>query len=142
MATALYLSPRLVMERLHKAQNQHDLEAFVECFALDYQGEQPVHPDRAFRGREQVRKNWSSIFSEIPDFKSELLRTAVQDETVWTEWHWYGTLTAGERFDWRGVAVFGIENNRIAWGRLYMEPLQETGGGIDAAVTSMTHGSP
>jgi len=41
----------LVIERLQKAMNNHDLEAFVECFNPDYQSEQPVHPDRRFRGR-------------------------------------------------------------------------------------------
>ena len=142
MATNLNPSPQVIIERLHKAQNQHDLDAFVECFAQDYQSEQPLHPDRAFRGREQVRKNWSSLFSEIPDFQSELLRTAVVDETVWAEWHWYGTRAVGGQFDWRGVTLFGIQDDCIVWGRLYMEPVQETGGGIDAAVKGMTHGSP
>ncbi len=51
-----------VIARLHNAQNEHSLEAFVECFAPNYQSEQPVHPGRGFGGREQVRKNWSSIF--------------------------------------------------------------------------------
>lgn len=140
MAKNLNPSSQLVIERLHKAQNQHDLEAFVECFALDYQSAQPFHPDRTFHGREQVRKNWSTIFSDIPDFQSELLRTTVEGETVWAEWHWYGTRAAGGRFDWRGVTIFGIQDGGIAWGRLYMEPVQETGGGIDAAVKNMTHG--
>jgi hypothetical protein len=141
MTTNLNLSPQVVIERLHKAQNQHDLDAFVACFAQDYQSEQPLHPDRAFRGREQVRRNWSSIFSEIPDFQSELLRSAVDDETVWAEWHWYGTRATGGRFDWRGVTLFGVRDDCIAWGRLYMEPLQQTGSGINSAVKSMTHGS-
>jgi hypothetical protein len=142
MTANLNLHPQVVIERLHKAQNQHDLDAFVACFALDYQSEQPLHPDRAFRGREQVRKNWSSIFSEIPDFQSELVRTAVKDNTVWAEWHWHGKLAAGGQFDWRGVTIFEIQDDSIAWGRLYMEPLREAGGGIDAAVQRMTHGLP
>lgn len=141
MTTKMNLSSQAVLERLHRAQNQHDLEAFVACFAPDYQSEQPIHPDRAFRGREQVRKNWSTIFNEIPDFQSELLRSTVEDDIVWTEWHWYGTLVDGKQFDWWGMAIFGVQDNQIKWGRLYMEPRQASGAGIDATVKSMTHSS-
>jgi len=141
MAHDINPSPKVVIERLQQAQNQHDLDAFVGCFAPDYQSEQPGHPDRAFRGREQVRKNWSSLFSDMPDFQSELLRSTATDDTVWAEWHWYGTLADGGQFDWRGVTIFGVQENRIQWGRLYMEPVQESGAGIDATVQSMTHSS-
>jgi hypothetical protein len=47
----------------------------------------------------------------------------------------------GGQFDWRGITVFGVQNDLIAWGRLYMEPVAVMGAGIDAAVTSMTHRS-
>jgi hypothetical protein len=49
--------------------------------------QQPVHPGRAFRGREQVLKNWSTVFSGVPDFQAELLRAAAEHDTVWAEWH-------------------------------------------------------
>lgn len=40
-----------------------------------YRSEQPAHPDRAFGGVEQVRKNWSTLFSGIADFRGDLLRS-------------------------------------------------------------------
>jgi ketosteroid isomerase-like protein len=129
-----------VLERLQAAQNQHDLDAFVDCFDPDYHSEQPVHPDRVFSGRDQVRKNWSAIFSSTPDFRSELLQTAYDGDTGWGEWRWFGTHTDGTRFEMRGVAIFGFKDHRITWGRLYMEPVQEAGAGIDAAVSGLTHG--
>lgn len=55
--------------RLHDAMNEHDQEAFSACFHEDYKSEQPVHPGRGFGGREQVRANWSAIFSRVPDFR-------------------------------------------------------------------------
>lgn len=128
-----------VIERLQAAQNQHDLEAFLDCFDPDYQSEQPIHPDRAFRGREQVRKNWSAIFSSVPDFHSEIVRAAMEGDTGWTEWHWSGTHTDGKRLAMRGVTIFGVRENRIVWGRLYMEPVQETGAGIDASIQAWAH---
>ncbi len=37
-------------------------------------------PNRAFGGREQVRKNWSAIFREAPDFETEPSRSAMTDD--------------------------------------------------------------
>lgn len=132
-------SPQSVMERMQSAQNQHDLEAFLGFFDPDYQSEQPVHPDRLFGGREQVRKNWSAVFSSTPDFRSELLRVVVEGDTEWAEWHWFGTRSDGTRFDMRGMTIFGIQDGRAIWGRLYMEEVQEAGAGIDAVVRDLTH---
>ncbi len=136
------LRPPSLLQRLHVAQNQHDLDAFVECFDPDYVSEQPVHPDRAFHGREQVRKNWSAFFKSMPDFRSDLLRAATGKDTVWAEWRWSGTLADGTRFEMRGVTVFGIRDDLITWGRLYMEPAEQTGEGIDEVVRSLTHNHP
>ena len=115
-----------ILERLQQAQNSHNLEAFVACFAPDYQSAQPIHPERAFQGAEQVRKNWTKIFQDVPDFQAELLRSAVDGDTVWAEWHWFGTNLDGGQFAVRGVTIMGIQADQIMWGRLYMEPVQET----------------
>src|SRR4051812_43795693 len=117
MTTEPAPDPIEVVSRLQAAMNAHDLEVFVSCFSADYASEQPAAPDRAFRGSEQVRKNWGAVFADIPDFRAELLRTAESDGTVWSEWHWQGTPAAGGSFDWRGVIILGIEDGRIAWGR-------------------------
>jgi ketosteroid isomerase-like protein len=127
-----------VIERLLAAINGHDLDAFVECFAIDYQSEQPLHPDRVFTGRDQVRKNWSKIFSGIPDIEADMLRVAVAGDTVWSEWHWHGTQNGGVPWQLRGVTLFGIQHDQIVWGRLYMEGVQEGGRGIDAAMDAAT----
>jgi ketosteroid isomerase-like protein len=133
--------PQAVIERLQTAQNQHDLEAFLDCIDPDYQSEQPIHPHSAFRGRQQVRKNWSAIFSSIADFRSEILRTITDGDTAWTEWHWSGTHEDGKRFEMRGVTIFGVQDNRIVWGRLYMEPVEQAGAGIDAQMQSWAYGT-
>jgi ketosteroid isomerase-like protein len=127
-----------VVARLHAAMNAHDVEAFVACFAEDYDSAQPAHPDRAFRGREQVRANWSAIFNSVPDFRAELVGATATGETAWSEWRWEGTQTDGERLDMAGVIVFGVRDEAIAWARLYVEPVEEAGAGIDAAVRDMT----
>lgn len=134
--------PHPVIQRLQQAQNLHDIDVFVACFAPAYESEQPIHPDRAFSGREQAEKNWTAVFRDIPDFRATLIRSAIEGDVEWDEWEWTGTTMDGGRFEWRGVTIIGIKDDQIAWGRLYMEPVEREGGGIDAAVQDMTHGAP
>jgi len=130
--------PGTVMERLSAAMNAHDVDAFVACFHDDYESEQPAHPGRAFRGSEQVRSNWSAVFEGVPDFRAELLRSVADGDTVWSEWHWHGTQATGTPLDMVGVFVCGIREGRISWARLYMEPVEHAGAGIESAVRRMT----
>lgn len=104
--------------------NRHDLDAFLERFDPEYRSETPVHPTRSFTGREQVRRNWSAIFESTPDFRADLLRASVDGEVVWTEWRMHGTRTDGTELDQRGVIVMGIPEDRIEWGRIYLEPVR------------------
>ena len=115
-------SQSIVIDRLQQAQNAHDVDALVACFAPNVQTEHPVHPDRAFQGSEQIRKNWTTMFHDIPDFHSELLRSAVEGDTILAEWYWFGTRRDAAPFGMRGAIVFGIPADRIEWVRLYMEP--------------------
>jgi hypothetical protein len=122
-----------VLERLHAAMNRHDLEAMLECFDPDYRSEQPLHPNRGFGGKEQVRKNWSRMLDSFPDFEAELLGHAYSEGTLWSEWRWSAT-----GLNMAGVTLFGVRDGRIVWGRLYMEPVEEDGEDIDEAVQSIT----
>jgi ketosteroid isomerase-like protein len=135
------VTPIEVLEHLHRALNQHDLEAFLACFDPDYTSEQPVHPNRGFGGREQVEKNWTAVFEGIPDFHAELLATATEGETLWSEWHWTGTRANEAPLDMRGVTLFGIQNGRIVSGRLYMEETEEASGDIDETVRRLAEGT-
>lgn len=120
-----------VVERLRLATNAHDLEALVACFAPGYRNETPAHPERGFNGRDQVRKNWEQIFTAIPDVKTEVLRCAVDGNTVWSEWEHRGTRPDGSQHVMRGVVIFGVEDGLAAWARFYLEPVQEGPGGAD-----------
>lgn len=126
-----------VATSLQRAMNEHDLEAFVSLFAEDYESRQPAHPDRGFGGREQVRTNWSAIFSGVPDFLADLVAVASSGDSVWSEWGWEGTHADGSRLEMAGVIIMGVRDGLIAWGRLYIEPVERSGEGIDAAVSRM-----
>ncbi len=124
--------PAVVVERLLAAINAHDLEAMVACFADDYVNEWPAHPQRGFRGNEQVRRNWSQIFAGVPDLRARLPRMVVDGDTVWTEWDMSGTRRDGAPHLTRGVSIFGVSQGRLAWVRFYLEPVEETSGDVDA----------
>lgn len=127
-----------LLQKLQKAMNQHNLEAFLECFSPDYSSTQPLHPDRAFQGKDQVRKNWTTIFNDITDFRSELLSYGVCERNTWTEWEWFGTKPDGSLLHLRGIIIFSIGYKGIDFARLYMEPVEQSGAGIDKAIESMT----
>ncbi|HEV8467970.1 MAG TPA: nuclear transport factor 2 family protein [Candidatus Limnocylindria bacterium] len=130
-------APRKVFERLVEAQNAHDIDALVACFAQDYSSEQPAHPDRAFTGNAQVRKNWSSIFASVPDFHAELRDAAVGGDTVWGEFEWRGKRRDGSVLHSRGVIIGTVREGKLAAARLFMSDVEEAGRGIDAAVEGM-----
>jgi hypothetical protein len=126
--------------KLRDALNAHDIEAFIACFDEKYYSEQPVHPDRTFQGREQVRRNWASNFDEMPDFSAQLIRHAINNDSIWTEWEWQGTRRDNSKLFMRGVMIIGVQEGKITWGRLYVEPVEMSGKGIEAAVAEVMHG--
>jgi ketosteroid isomerase-like protein len=136
--TAAKTDPTALLDRLVPAVNDHDLERLVDCFHPDYVNENPARPQRGFRGRDQVRRNWTQIFGAVPDIRASVLRSAVDGDSLWTEWEMSGTRSDGGRFDMRGVFIFGVADGRAKWARMFLEPVEETSGDADAAVSSVT----
>jgi ketosteroid isomerase-like protein len=126
--------PLEVVERLLLATNGHDLEALVTCFAEDYANETPLHPARGFVGRAQVRRNWEQIFTFVPDVRAEILRSAVDGDTAWSEWEMRGTRRDGTAHLMRGCIIFGVAGGLIRWARFYLEPVDESDATVDVAV--------
>ena len=127
-----------VLGRLVAAINAHELDAMVSCFGQDYTNETPVHPLRGFRGREQVRTNWSQIFAAVPNLQAHVVRSTADGDTLWTEWEIAGDRTDGERFLMRGVAIFGLAGDTIASARFYLEPVEDTSGDVNAHTRRVT----
>jgi SnoaL-like protein len=123
-----------VLDRLVQATNAHDIEGIVACFAAAYRNETPAHPARNFTGREQVRRNWEQILSFVPDIQAVVLRAAVQESAIWSEWEHRGTRRDGTAHLMRGVIIFGVEDDALAWARFYLEPVEVGGGDIARAV--------
>jgi ketosteroid isomerase-like protein len=129
--------PRALIERLTAAQNAHDVDAMLACFHQDYHSEQPLFPARTFEGSDQVRANWSALLEAIPDFHAEILRSAVAGDTVFVEVHWTGTKADATPLEERGVLIMGVRDDRVAWGRLYVDDVEHEGADIDSVVRRM-----
>ena len=124
----------VLAQRLGDAVNRHDLEALASCFAQDFVNETPMHPARSFNGREQVRKNWAQIFTGVPNLEADMLHSSVEGNFVWTEWEMRGTRRDGVRHLMRGVSIFEVGEGEFTSVRFYLEPVEEGGIGVDAAV--------
>jgi hypothetical protein len=134
------MNQEALLLRLKNAFNTHDMKSLIECFDENYYSEQPVHPDRTFQGQEQVKKNWASNFTEMPDFSAHLLRHAINNNSIWSEWEWQGTRQDKSVLLMRGVIVMIVENDKIKRARLYIEPVEVNGKGIEGAVKEVMHG--
>ena len=84
--------PAAVVERLREAINARDLDALAACFAPNYLSEVPAHPDRAFRGHEQMRRNWTQIFGGVSDIAATLLGCTLAGDTAWADMHFIPAL--------------------------------------------------
>ena len=124
----------VVIDRLLDATNRHDLEGIAGCFAPDFENRTPLHPARSFRGREQVRRNWEQILTGVPDLRATIVRRAVDGDSVWTEWEMTGIRRDGARHLMRGVMVFVFGGDVIAEASCSLEPVDESGLGIDAVI--------
>ena len=89
-----------IVERMRAALDAHDLDAFVEFFHEDYVGERSRHPGSAMSSRHDVRRNWEEVIGDVP---------------------------SGALLEIRGVIIFGVRDGRVAWARMYLEPVEETG---------------
>jgi hypothetical protein len=74
----------------------------------------------------------------VADFESELIEAGATGDTEWSEWRWRGTQSDGTPLDMAGVIVAGVRDGRLRWARLYVEPVDDGGAGIDAAVRDMS----
>jgi ketosteroid isomerase-like protein len=117
----------LLVEQMRAALDAHDIDGFVDFFHADYLGERPRHPDAPPSTREDVRGNWSEVLRDVPDLKVEI-PAAIQDgDTIWSEWRAYGTSRSGAALELRGIFIFGVREGRVAWSRMYFEPVEQEG---------------
>jgi predicted SnoaL-like aldol condensation-catalyzing enzyme len=120
------------ISNLLDAMNAHDAERMAAWFTPDYRSEQPAHPNRGYAGRDTMATIWGELYEAVPDMVCELVSTADSGSTVWAEWNWHGHYSDGSPFGMRGVTIAELtEDGKISAQRLYAEPVEHGGPGIE-----------
>lgn len=132
----------VALQRLVDAVNGHDLPSLVACFADDYQNETPAHPEREFRGRDQVHRNWTHLFAGVPDIRAHVPRFVLDGTTAWTEWQLAGTRQDATAFEMAGVVIFELTDGLIRSATFYLEPVEQSSGDVDRAIHRAAHAPP
>jgi len=78
-------------------------------------------------GREDVRTNWIEILRDVSDLRVEVPAAGQDGDTIWSEWRMYGTARSGALLEIRGVIIFGVVDDRVAWSRMYLDPVEPEG---------------
>ncbi|MGY2703007.1 MULTISPECIES: nuclear transport factor 2 family protein [unclassified Nocardioides] len=128
------------LTRLLAATNDHDVEGIVACFSDEYVNVVPCHPARGFAGREQVRRNWTTILAAVPDLVAEVVDSVRDGDRIWSEWEMRGTRRDGVAHLMRGVLVFTLHDDVAAGLRFFMEPVDEAPVDVDRAVAGLIGG--
>ncbi|WP_051744697.1 nuclear transport factor 2 family protein [Streptomyces yerevanensis] len=125
MKTENSVSGTEILQRMEKAMNAHDLDAFVDCFTEDFVSELPLHPQRNFVGRETVRKNWGGLFAHVPDLVGTVLQSVVDDDQIWSEWEIRGNTQTGMPYLARGAAIHRLRDGKLASVRFYLDNVED-----------------
>jgi ketosteroid isomerase-like protein len=128
------------LTRLVEATNAHDVDRIEACFAEDYVNVTPCHPARGFTGREQVRRNWTTILGAVPDLVAEVVDSAEDGPHIWSEWEMRGTRRDGGAHLMRGVLVYTVRDGLATQLRFFMEPVDDSPVDADQAVARLTTG--
>jgi hypothetical protein len=113
------LTPDLgVLELLRDAISSHDPARVAACFTHDYQADLRHHPERSCPGADQVRRNWTGMFTAFPDMATTVLRSATRGREIWSEWEMTST---GAPVALAGPVILSAWEGQIAWARFYLE---------------------
>ncbi|AUI61045.1 nuclear transport factor 2 family protein [Amycolatopsis sp. BJA-103] len=115
---------RAVPFRMAAAMSDRDVEKLVANYADDFDCVMPVHPDRSFRGADQVRANYTKIFARYSNgLDARVIDSVVDGDRVWTEWEMIGTRADGVVETIRGAVIIRVEDGRAAAVRFYLDPV-------------------
>jgi ketosteroid isomerase-like protein len=110
-----------ILERMERAMTTHDLDGLFDCYVEDFRSEHPIHPQRSFVGREQVRTNWKGLFAHVPDLVATVLQSVVAGDQIWSEWEMSGRTVDAGPYLVRGVAILQLREGRVASTRFYLD---------------------
>jgi steroid delta-isomerase-like uncharacterized protein len=115
------------LRALLDAQNRHDVEAALACFA--HPRYELVGNQRVYEGAEEVRRYYATTFGAFPDLAFELIATHHAEASVVVEMWMSGSHlgsrrdfeATGKRFRCRMAAVFQFQDGGLIGARIYYD---------------------
>jgi len=130
-------SPRAVLERINQRRTPTMSTRWPPASRRT-----TIASSRRTRPRVSRRRNRAAAlgrdFCERSDLRAETLRATADGDAVWSEVRWFGHKRDGSVFDARGMTVFGVRAGKVAWGRLYIETVEQNGESANAAIKRIT----
>ncbi len=106
------------IEALRKLESDRDLETICDLFSEDAQVGNVVTDDKNI-GAEEFWKNYRDNFDTV---KSTFHNEIITDETAALEWTTTGTTGEGHEFNYDGVSILEIKDDKITRFHAYFNP--------------------
>ncbi|MDH2401833.1 SgcJ/EcaC family oxidoreductase [Bradyrhizobium sp. SSUT18] len=118
-----------VVTRWARAWSTQDTPSFMNLFVVDARY-CDVALDKVFRGQQAIRAFFEGTFTTFPDFKMEIVRSAVAADAAAGEWIMSGTFLGqsfgepptGKSFRVEGCCFMKLLDGRIVEHRDYWNP--------------------
>ncbi len=115
------------LRALLDAQNRHDPEAALACFA--HPRYELVGNQRVYDGPDEVRRYYATTFGAFPDLSFELIDAHHSDQAVfvelWMSGSHLGSRTdfeaTGKRFRARAAVLFQFDESGLVGARIYYD---------------------
>ena len=127
IGTKLNARREQVLRRLLEAQNAHDADAAIACFA--HPRYELVGNQRVYDGPAEVRHYYQVILRYFPDLRFEVIAVHHGDDAVVCELWMSGTHlgsgpefeATGKRFRCRTAVIFGFDGEQLQGARVYYD---------------------
>ncbi len=106
------------IDALHHLEAKRDLETIVSLFSEDCEIGNVVTEDKNI-GVEEFWKNYRDSFDTV---KSNFRNEIVSNDVTALEWTTSGTISAGQKFEYDGVSILEIEDDKITRFHAYFDP--------------------
>lgn len=99
------------IRRVNEALNKKDLSAIDEFMAPDY-----VDHTNQLRGLDEVKRFYTGVFKDLPDFRREIEDIIAEGDKVWTRLRITGTISSGKKVDMTTVSMIRIVDGKAVEG--------------------------
>jgi len=108
------------IDALGKLEAERDLETICSLFSDDCDIANVVTEDND--RQTGAREFWQSYRDNFGEVKSTFLNQIITENTAALEWKTTGTSSEGHDFEYDGVSILEIKENRITRFRAYFDP--------------------